>query len=180
MKISKNNKRIKQKTLNMTIIAIVALGFLAVSYFSFNNPIRSTSQSTNLDKPTDEQKSAGNEIKQGAINNNSDDGSKNTLEAKSQAQQVSVTITAINQTDQALQIRTLINSQNIGSCSIKLEGQIPNTIEKTSDTQTLPNASTCKGFDIPVAELPPGVYKLTVEFVSDGTSGTATESVTIQ
>lgn len=88
---------------------------------------------------------------------------------------VGVTITAVNNYDGFLQVRSLIeNVSGNGSCTLTLK-KGSKTVTKTSGIQALPSSSTCKGFNVPVSELSPGSWSITLNVTTDGKTGSATK-----
>lgn len=185
----------KTSTRTPLLIALAAVTLLVVSslvyVYAFNGNIfgwkNHTAPSdeiplTNLEKPTDEQIQAGNDIKNG----NLDESGKNTdptppaSEPGSTKQSVEVFMTALNQNNGVLQVRTQISRViNTGQCTLTLTRQ-GKTVTKTADIQATASASTCKGFDIPVSELSIGSWDVTLTYENDTLVGTDSEKITIQ
>lgn len=101
----------------------------------------------------------------------SEDGGKPTVDAQ---------ITAVNVDTSMLRIRVLIQSiTNSGMCILTLtkEGVLPYSL--SADVQSLPNGTTCEGFDIPLSELSSGVWTANVEFENDSIRATTSEEITV-
>jgi hypothetical protein len=184
----KIKKQSKMKKITIICLAVaLLLGGIATAYWynyqqtqkkeALKTPDQRKSKKVNVinkDKPTSEQIAAGEEAKQQAIEaaeaSNSDASAQNPL---------SVTISAANQNSPMLQVRAFANTiTNAGTCDLTLtKGGV--TVTKSAGTQASASISSCKGFDIPLSELSPGTWQLTVT-VKDGTqSGTAQRTVEI-
>lgn len=89
-------------------------------------------------------------------------------------------ITAANQTNETLQIRTLIEDLgNEGSCTLSLtKGSV--SISRTSEIQPLSSLSTCKGFDLPLSELAPGEWSLAIDILISSRKTSIIKNITIQ
>ena len=182
MKKIQKSKSSPQRKIIIILVAIilVALGSAAVyarynSSQDSNNPSNdgTTTNETNLDPATDEQKQAGDEQKQ-----NSADSETNEEE---NTDTLSVTITAFNQNGTQVQIRSLINEvSSAGSCVLTLENNKGIVITKTSDIQAQPSSSSCKGFDLTTDEVTPGTWKATISVTIGSQTGNANKTLTIQ
>lgn len=152
------------------------LGWNANNSPSENNP------TINLEKPTSEQIDTGNDIKK---NNISKEAGSDTPPAPveqpgSTKKNVQVIITAANQNNDTLQVRTQISTViNTGQCTIKLtKSEV--TITKVSDVQSLPTTSTCRGFDIPLADISPGSWQIDLTYENDSLLGSASKIIIVQ
>jgi len=177
----------------ITLAAVVLVAGLSLTYvyafngsiFGWNNRNESSDKIplTNLDKPTDEQIKAGDDIKNGNLNesnSNPDEPSTPAPQPGGTKQSVEIFITAANQNSGILQVRTQISRVvNTGKCTITLT-KLDKTVTKSVDTQALASTSTCKGFDIPVSELSAGSWNMTLTYESDTLIGTNSKVITIQ
>lgn len=94
--------------------------------------------------------------------------------------QLNATITAANQNVDTLQIRTLIESfTDSGTCKLTLSNGTQ-TIVRTVSVQATVNASTCKGFDIPLGELSAGEWTITIAISLSTQNTTLTKTITIK
>lgn len=92
----------------------------------------------------------------------------------------SLTITAANQNGSRLQIRTLIDQiWSQGECRLTLTKDGA-SVSRSAAVQALPDGATCAGFDIPVSELAPGDWQLSVTAIDNEKNITATQTITIQ
>ena len=185
--------KIQSKKMSKTplIIAAALIALLAVAaltyVYAFNGSILGWSNhktssndkpstNTNLDKPTDEQIKAGNDIK----NENTDTSPAPLPQPGSDKQSVEVIITTPNQNAGTLQVHTQISTVvNTGQCTLTLS-RTGQKVTKTADVQALASTSTCKGFDIPVSELSTGSWQATLIYENDSLTGTASKLITIQ
>jgi hypothetical protein len=186
------SKKITILIYTAAVAAVLAIGSVAYVY-AFNGNLfgwtkNKDASAINLDKPTDEQKQAGNDIKKANVDNESNKGSAGNTDTppaptpspSGGKSSVGVTITASAQSDGVFQLRTLVSAVvNTGTCTATFtKGQ--QTVTKQAGVQSLPSTSTCKGFDIPVSELSPGQWDIIVTYENDTLSGQATKTVTIQ
>lgn len=94
---------------------------------------------------------------------------------------VEVTITAVNQTDTTLQIRSLISTLDLsGSCTLKLQKEGASPVTQTVGVQSLTNTTTCKGFNIPIDQLPSGTWQASLLFDSTSYTGNTSQTITIK
>jgi hypothetical protein len=144
--------------------------------------------STNLDKPTKEQKETGQSAKDQTVNSNGSTttpgSDPSTIPAPgngSNKASVSAEITAANQNGETLQVRTLIQLvTNEGTCTVSLKRSDGKTYSEQASVQALSSATTCSGFNIPVSELGSGTWDLTVSFENSGYTASASKQVAIQ
>lgn len=177
MKIQKN--RLTQKILTITaILCILFAGGLIAYKLLSTEKTKNTSETTtdnhdysrktDLNSPSDDQKEAGDETKKHTTNN--------TDASEPEGNGLSVSITAANQNDTTLQIRTLINSViGNGTCRLDMTKEQAK-ITRSVDIQALPSNSTCKGFDMPLSELSKGDWKVVIT-VNSGDKEGSTEKV---
>lgn len=171
-------KKAKSKKPLITSLVILFLLVLALGAYVFylksqnqNSDNSETSTQVNLDPPTNEQKQAGDKIKKDSINNEGTTSPENV---------VNVSITAANQNNSSLQVRTLIDTvTSTGKCTLTLKKDSV-TITKEAGVQSLSSSSTCTGFDIPTAELSEGSWQLTIDFKNDNLKGTVSRSIDIE
>jgi hypothetical protein len=193
MKIPRTkSKKITILIYTAAVAAVLAVGSVAYVY-AFNGNLfgwtkHKDTPAINLDKPTNEQKQAGSDIKKANADKEDAKGSTGNTDtpaapaapSSGSKGNVEVTITANAQNDGLFQLRTLISAVvNTGTCTVTFtKGQ--QTVTKQAGVQSLPSTSTCKGFDVPVSELSPGQWDVTVTYENDTLSGKATKTVTIQ
>ena len=163
----------------MLIIAVAAGSFVYV--YAFNGNLfgwsNQTQQKTddadgvNYEAPTEEEVTTGSSIKQDSIENNKTSTPSSSLD---------LSITALNQTSDTLRVRVLIPSiVSSGTCTASLvKGSL--LVSRSVETQALSNASTCKGFDIPLSELAAGKWNITVNFENETQKGTTSSTVEIK
>lgn len=190
-----NIKDTKQKyhTRKILIIAaalILAVGlifatleFLHVNNFTRQNSNTNTtdngSQTINInnDPATKEQVEAGSNTKNGSSSDTPSQPATIEGETKKVAQ---VTISAANQNDPYLQIRTIIGAvEASGTCSLSLISS-SKTVTKTAPVQPLATTSTCQGFDVPLTELAKGNWQIKIVYSSNSLTGTATQDIVIK
>lgn len=184
----------KNKKIILPILAVLILLVISGVYLlGFKGSLFGWQPAANksaYDAPTKEQVDAGTAVKD-ASNQNSNSGENpndvgsdhpdkpvtNHGDSKATA---SLTITAVNQNDGLLQIRTLIGAlTNEGTCTLTLTRSGKTIITRSADVQATTNSTTCKGFDIPVSELSSGEWQATVTFENPTLKATATQSVRV-
>lgn len=130
-------------------------------------------ENVNLDPPTDEEKQTGTSTKEQAIEkaNTPSNGDNNAP--------LPVNITATNQNEDILQIRSMIDTLiPNGSCTLTLTKD-SQTVTKTAQTYPTASISTCQGFDVPTSELSAGTWNVKIEVNAEGKRGQATTTVQI-
>lgn len=168
----------------MALLAVSALTYVYVfngSTLDWDSHKTSSDDTplTNLDKPTDEQIEAGEEIKRESVEKN-EAINENSSDQSGEIGTVSVIITAAEQSSGQLVIRSLIQTvSNEGTCTLTLQKTDGTTVTKTAGVQASASSSTCKGFDVPVSELSPGEWRITVNYKSESLEGAAGHTVTI-
>ena len=180
------NKNYKKIYIIVAIALLVLAGttvaalFVPFSPFAINKDGSDKPENTvNYDKPTDEQKEAGNQAKEDFIkeheNNEASvpsDGSSSTV--------VGVSIATFQQ-GSTLQIRTIIESVDVsGSCTLTLSRTGYENLVRSAQTQSQGSYSVCQGFDIDVSSLEAGSWMVTVDFAAQGKSGTTQKVVELQ
>lgn len=186
----RKTKKIKKIIIITIAIIIVLLAATATAYHYKLGPFVShKNNSINLNPPTSEQKAAGNDVKQNTLNQTKD-GKGNTGSDPSPAPQpvagsdkksVGMDITATNQTDTALQIRTFIQTvTNSGTCSLSMKNSQGLLYTATTGVQAQSSTTTCKGFDVPIAQLSSGVWTISISFSNDSLTASTNGEVTIK
>lgn len=185
---SKNNKKI---FIIAASLLLVGGACLAASYYYKVGPFTpSAKSSTDLNKPTDQQKQSGDDIKKQSVDqatgkNNSATGSDPSPAPKpvdgSTKQSVEADITASSQDTSSLHIRAMIQTvTNSGMCSLAMSGPQQRTYSASVGVQALPSSTTCKGFDIPVDQLAPGLWTATIDFSNETTIASTSKQITVQ
>ena len=175
------------------IIAVSTISLLVVASASAlllpNSPLSiipkqqdKSSNSVDLNKPTTEQKSTGEDQKKATAVPSQD--TKSTAPAPTTAPDnsstFSVTITALSQADSLVQIRILVDKvSDSGTCTLTLT-KGTTTVVKQSDIQAGPSSSTCKGFDVPTSELSAGLWQVNASVTIGSQRSSASKTVTVQ
>lgn len=193
MKLQRTNKT--KRTAILTASAVLIIGIFATVYYLYG--LKGSlfgwsaypKTSTIYSPPTSDQTKNGQQIKNQSIQNNQakpgSSGSDQPPDPTTQSSGKSVvemSITAANQTDTALQIRSLISTVDAsGICTLTLKADIGSSvITRTAGTQALSSTSTCKGFDIPTTELSPGNWQITISYETANLMGSVTKSIIIK
>lgn len=199
MKINKQkNPLLTKKVLIPLVSAVVIIGGIFIylyiskaSIFGWQPFAKPATSNINYGKPTEEQMKSGATIKQGA---SSQTTTKPTPGSGSGSDQppapvpqsngtstVQVTITSANQTATTLQVRAQVATvTNDGACTLTLTKSGIAPITQTAQLQPLASVSTCKGFDIPLSQMPAGQWNIAVHFSGNNLVGDASQTVTIQ
>lgn len=182
MKIKKYSSRNKIITSIVLVILLIASA-TTVYALSVNN------DDTDSDI-TDSQIREGNRIKQDSIespkedtdikNNNKPTTSSNTTDEDSN-QNITIQITAVNQNDSLLQVRSSIDTiTNDGHCTLTLTSESDGrAITREVGVTALAHISTCEGFDIPLSELTPGKWLLNLDYKDTSSKGAASSEINI-
>ncbi|AGL62207.1 exported protein of unknown function [Candidatus Saccharimonas aalborgensis] len=158
------------------IVGIVLFTLLGASYYFKKWPFSPASSSTsqtnstiNYTKPTEQQMTAGTQAKEQAAANSSQ---QNTDKKDTP---LGVTLTTV-QPGTVVYIRAMIDKVTTSAtCHLAMVGPGQKTYSAEAPTQALAGTSTCRGFNIPMTSLAPGIWKITVSVTDDGTlSGSAT------
>ena len=156
MRITQKNQQKSKRT--VAIIVVVSTLVLASGMAAFllrdtlfsdqtnSNPVEpsTSTQSTNLDPATGNQKSAGDKAKEDFINNseNVDSGT------------ATISISSTTKNGNIFSIRTIITAvDETGSCTVTLTSPGKDAITQSVGTQSLGSYSVCKGFDIDIANM---------------------------
>ena len=174
----------------LIVVSVLLLLFIAGGVtFAYADPLGLRS-SQDMNAPTEEEKRAGNDAKKATIeadqNNKgvstgSDPLPSPSPDPASGKSMVGVEITAANQNDSSLQIRSLIKATTAsGTCTLTMTGPTGQTYSNAAEVQALPNGSTCKGFDVPVSSLGSGQWTVKIDFANDTIFGTTTKIIEIK
>jgi hypothetical protein len=183
MRISRN-KNPKKFYLVIVLAAVILTGSAAAALFVPTSPLYVYKQqgdnpenTVNYDRPTDEQKEAGDKAKEDFIKNHEESkGSENPAN-----QTTNVTISSLTQQSKMLQIRTMIDAiDNSGKCTVTLSRSGYQSVSQSVDTQSLGSYSVCKGFDIDATSIELGEWNVAVDYNGQSASGRAEGKVTIE
>jgi cytoskeletal protein RodZ len=185
---SQNTSVKKSLLIGISILVILGLGALAYVYlysgnlFGWSNNAQPTS-SINYEPPTQEQKDEGNAAKD-SFNDKyyptTDDQKDTSNNGTAPSKDVSIIISSTAQTSDAIQIRTIIQSVNSGTCKLTMTKEGRPTITREAETQNLGSYSTCKGFDIALSELQAGSWNVVVDYKNDNQAGSANQKIEVQ
>jgi len=183
MKISRQSpKRKKYITIISIVVAVLLLVTVGFAYGYHIGPFQTdTKPAINLSPATSDQKNAGDAQKKTTADQSTKVTPDSTPPDNAESgSEVLVTITALNQNNTVVQIRSLIEAvSDNGICTLTMT-KGSTTLTRTSGTQAQPSSSTCKGFDIPTNELSIGSWNVTMSVNINGNTGSATGKITIQ
>jgi hypothetical protein len=188
MKIKSLKKSTNRKNLIIICVVLLFIASSIIYVYAFNGNLfgwqKSTTPDTNQDQKsvnydpaTPEQQKAGTTVKSGST----DTPPTPTPIPGSDKKNVQLTITAANQNESTYQIRTLISAvEDTGICTLTLTSTGKTTVIKTTNSQALASTSTCQGFDIPVSELPVGIWHAVIEYNSTALTGSANQDIVVK
>ena len=193
MKINKRTNNISKPVLAALTAILLISGSAAAYYYMNREPVGSTDE-VNYSDPTDAQKEAGDQAKEQTIENDTpvDTSSPTTTDSSrdpklqddntttdSRNSSIKTKITAAAVEDGTLYIRNTIDGiYQQGSCTLTLT-KGSRTVRKTAGIQALPQSSSCKGFNIPTAELSSGTWNITISVTINDKTGSATGTVEV-
>lgn len=135
---------------------------------NLKTPVDINDNNVNYDNATEEQQQAGNDTKEDAVNTDNTPSASN------------IAITAANQQGEILIVRTTITGlDDDGTCTLVLSNTGSDDITIIAGTQTLGSYSVCKGFDVPVATISKGTWKLKITYSGQGKNSVAVRDVLI-
>lgn len=177
MKIHQNKNISKILLITGAIIILVGLGSY-ILYATTGSIFGWQPFSNQADNTENDQKSAGQQIKEDSLNNkgaSSTDNPVDPVDDGNGGQTVGVDITSVQTIDSFTKVSTLISYlTQSGECSLVIrDSQGNETYRATAGVQALSNVATCKGFDIPNQNIPAGSYTITVKYTDGSTHGEA-------
>lgn len=189
MRITKNKHNKKTKIFIASFVGVLLLCgaasalFLPSSPFSINKRIEDRSEnSVDYEKPSNDQKEAGEKAKEDFINKHDDTGPGTaTAPSDSSFSTVTMTISSASQSNQNYQIRTIISAlDNEGICTLTLSKSGQQPLVQEVGTQVLGSYSVCKGFDVAIGNLAKGQWQLVVAYKGPAGQGTAKQSIGVE
>lgn len=176
MKIAKKQKSKKKRILIILSIVVLVIAAGGITYAILSTRMASDENTVDYNPPTEEQRKAGEEIKQESIK------SEEEAEQNDEADvgEVVVDITSVNQNNGQLQLRTLVHTLDNGECTLTLSGPNNQSKQYSASTQSFASNSSCQGFDVPVSELSSGEWRAEIIFTSDQSRGVAMQNITIE
>lgn len=185
MKIAKTKHTTNNKKIIVIIIAavvILGIGGTVSAYYLLSQDQKTESteapaieeynrNDVDLNESSNEQQQAGEDIKKDSVD-------------KDESQQngsLSVSFTAVNQSDNSLQVRANISSlTSNGTCELSLTGPNGTVVTKSSGVQALASNSTCQGFDIPLSELSKGSWTVKLKVTTNNVTGEVSQTTEIR
>lgn len=167
------------------MIILLALVGAAWAYYHFTPTTANTTsapQSINYGQPTQDEISTGESIKNNASSGNGSDQSSNPEPSTDGSlSEVGMEITASNQDESYLYVRTLIQTlTSSGTCTLTMTGPASKLYVATSGVQALPSTSTCAGFNIPLSSLSLGIWTISIKFTNTAVKASISKEITIQ
>ncbi|MFZ2835777.1 MAG: hypothetical protein WAZ21_00450 [Candidatus Saccharimonadales bacterium] len=189
MKINQSNNT--KKIIFISLVAILILGALstvAAHYYKVGPFASNVDDSINLSKPSEDELKNGSDTKQQTVDsdeNKNQTGSDPAQEPQpienSDKKSVHAEITAANQDESYLRVRTLIQTvASSGACTLVMTGPQAKAYTATAAVQALPSSSTCKGFDIPLDNLSSGAWTIKIDFNNDELTASTSKEIIIE
>lgn len=186
MRIRKSNLLKQKKIWIISGVVLLCGAYLGASALFNIWPFHGTDD-IDYNPPTNEQKEAGEaisgQVKQGESEDSQEANKpqQDNEEANDDERSI-LEITATNQSDDTLHIRTLLQTLSPGKCTLTLQKAGQENVTQEAPTQALPANSTCQGFNVPLSQLQPGEWrvKITYKANENNTTGEATQNVTIE
>ena len=166
----------------LAIASVVFLGFLGYLFLTDTQSSNteeyptvdnndSSDQPANSDSPPPDNNEPQTD---NSIKNDNPDGTDTTPTT------ANITITASSQNGSVYQVRTLISIvAREGTCTLTMT-RGTETVTNSSGVQAGPSSSTCQGFDVPVEELSPGNWEITIGFSNQTYQVKTSRMVTIE
>jgi hypothetical protein len=182
-------KRINKKLIAIiaSALVVVVAGCLYLAHHYKIWPFQAAATTTqtvpitrkiDYSQPSTDQAKNGADIK-GQVADGSKDGTTTQPPSTTQQNTLGVTITTV-QPGQTVYIRAIIDSViSSGTCTLTMTGPNSKAYSATAPVQAMASSSTCQGFNVPMANLASGSWKITIA-VTDGThTGSATTEKTL-
>ncbi len=183
MKINSTKKRNVKACIGIIIVVflLAVAGFLYYTHHFRTWPFQPSTTDSRTDNgvsystSTSEQSKTGNDLKEtvgdAAKNGNTGDQPSTTT--------IPVTITAV-QPGSTVYIRANIERvSSTGVCKLTMNGPNGKTYSASAPTQPLASSSTCQGFNVPMSNLVPGVWRISITVEDGSATGTATTEKTL-
>lgn len=178
---SKRKKIITLTAILLVVFAGIFLYFILRPDPTVNTPATNIDTETmeiNYDEATDEQIEAGNEIKKQTVDS-FDEQQSSTQDTPEIPSTFSTQLTTATVQADILYVRNEIEGIHTeGTCKLTLTKN-SSVVTLSSGLQALPKSSTCKGFNVPVSDLSPGVWSIKIEVTINSQTSIATGEVTV-
>lgn len=179
----KINRSSKKKTITISLCAVIIAAAAMATFLYLKSQSDDQHDETSDAK---QQKAAGEQTKSNAVDASNGKAEANDtppapqpIEGTSKST-VGVTMTASAQNGSMYQMRFQIDSPTSdGTCTLKLT-KGSSVVTKTASVQALAKISTCQGFDVPVSELSPGQWSVSLTYESSTLTGSTTSTITVQ
>ena len=196
MKIQKKQNK-KNKVL--ILIAVILLSITSYSLISYKLNLWPFTQNQ-FSTVTEEQKTAGQDIKKRSLNDASNKSEKESSGQKSKTLQgsdpspeptpssngkkptvgVSITTTTVDKDSNTLYIRSLIQTISSGGrCTLSMHNTSGQTYSNSVELQAGPSTSSCKGFNVPLSQLSPGKWTINIHYEDNNVTGDTEGEITI-
>lgn len=182
MKIKNKSNRKKIVIAILLILVGVLLLVLIYSKFYVNND-------KTYNEPSNDQVEAGNTVKSRNADAEKDQNQTIGSDPKPKSSPTdqplatpnfSITAANISNDNKVLYIRTVLQEvTSEGTCTLDATGPNGKTYNASAEVQAGPTTSTCKGFNIPVAELSKGNWTFNVKFENNNIQTSASKEVII-
>lgn len=149
---------------------------------------------------TEEQKTAGNNIKEKSLENTTEGSGDKKSSPQSKTPRgsdpspaptpspnggkptvvVNITAATVDKSAATLYVRSLIQTiSSNGTCTLSMRHSSGRTYSNSAGSQAGPSTSSCKGFNVPLSQLTPGKWTITIRYEDASVTGSAEGEVTI-
>ena len=182
MKIQKKQNKKNKVLILIAIILLSITGYGLISYkFKFWPFIQNQ-----FNTVTEEQKTAGQDIKKRSLNDASNKSGKESSGQKSKTLQGSDPSPEPTPSSNGkkptvgVNIRSLIQTiSSSGRCTLSMHNTSGQTYSNSVELQAGPSTSSCKGFNVPLSQLSPGKWTINIHYEDNNVTGDTEGEITI-
>ena len=93
---------------------------------------------------------------------------------------MSITAATVDKSTATLYVRSLIQTiSSNGTCTLSMRHSSGRIYSNSAGSQAGPSTSSCKGFNVPLSQLTPGKWTITIRYEDATVTGAAEGEVTI-
>jgi cytoskeletal protein RodZ len=166
-----------KKKILLVLGIIIVVGLIWIGWYKFiRTNVVSTLPSNVATKPAPNSNKLNNERKKSTspaptLNNgpsNTSQGNSSSQSNSSKSPSFSVTITRVGIVNNNLQVGTIVNGTNVGTCTLKVSQTGQTTVTMTNQVMLQNNSYVCPVFNIPVSQFPnQGDWNILVQLSSN-------------
>lgn len=181
MKIKQKSSKKRLLLLVVSVFLLLGLGVVSYYYTTQSRNTRDTKPSSSWSKPVDDMPDTTEQpVEPETVTTDSSvKNNENTPATQSSTQATPIDITAVNQNETTVSIRSLIQRvTSAGTCSLSVTNENGKQYSETAGIQPLSSFSTCQGFDIPVSSVGSGKWSIVIKYTNGKEYGTASKDFT--